>query len=75
MLLLVCCSLTMEYTMWHPLKRPCQNDLEKLSGSEVTVYGHLVLHLMAGFVLLYTSRVIFKGRVTMEAMVFNVKHA
>jgi hypothetical protein len=29
---------------------------------------------MASFVLHYTSRVLFKGRVTMEEMIFNVKH-
>jgi hypothetical protein len=36
--------------------------------------GHLVLRLMAGFVLFYTSRVIFKGHVTMEEIVFTLKH-
>ena len=29
---------------------------------------------MACFVLFYTSRVIFKGQVTMDQMVFNLKH-
>jgi hypothetical protein len=29
---------------------------------------------MAGFVLFYTSRVIFKGHVTMEEIVCTVKH-
>jgi hypothetical protein len=42
--------------------------------SENAYYGHLVLRLMASFVLHYTSRVLFKGRVTMEEMIFNVKH-
>jgi Transposase DDE domain len=42
--------------------------------SENAYYGHLVLRLMASFVLYYTSRVLFKGRVTMEEMVFNLKH-
>jgi len=42
--------------------------------SEDAYYGHLVLRLMAGFVLFYTSRVIFKGHVTMEEMVFTLKH-
>jgi len=36
--------------------------------------GHFVLRLMAGFVLFSTSRVIFKGHVTMEAIVFTLKH-
>src|SRR5262249_19551389 len=34
--------------------------------SEDAYYGHLVLRLIACFVLYYTSRVIFKGHVTME---------
>ena len=42
--------------------------------SEDAYYGHLVLRLMACFVLFYTSRVIFKGQVTMDEMVFNLKH-
>jgi hypothetical protein len=42
--------------------------------SEHAYYGHLVLRLMACFVLFYTSRVIFKGHVTMDEMVFNLKH-
>ncbi len=42
--------------------------------SEDAHYGHLVLRLMASFILYYTSRMIFKGRVTMDEMVFNLKH-
>jgi hypothetical protein len=42
--------------------------------TEDASYGHVVLRLMAGFVLFYTSRVIFKGHVTMEEMVFTLKH-
>lgn len=42
--------------------------------SEDVYYGHLVLRLMASFVLYYTSRVLFKGHVTMDEMVFNLKH-
>ena len=41
---------------------------------EDAYYGHLVLRLIACFVLYYTSRVIFKGHVTMDEMVFNLKH-
>jgi hypothetical protein len=37
-------------------------------------YGHLVWRLLAGLVLLYTARRLFKGRVTMEAIVFSLKH-
>jgi hypothetical protein len=33
-----------------------------------------VLRLMAGFVLFYTSHVLFKGHVSMEEMVFSLKH-
>src|SRR5205807_3755960 len=42
--------------------------------SEDAYYGHLVLRLMASFVLFYTSRVMCKGRVTMEEIVFRLKH-
>jgi hypothetical protein len=41
---------------------------------EDAYYGHLVLRLLAGLVLLYTARVIFKRRVTMEEIVFSLKH-
>jgi hypothetical protein len=42
--------------------------------SEDAYYGHLVLRLMASFVLYYTSRVLFKGRVTMDEILCNLKH-
>ena len=39
-----------------------------------STYGHLVLRLMGCFVLFYTSRVICKGRLTMEEIIFSLKH-
>ena len=42
--------------------------------SEDAYYGHLVLRLMGCFVLFYTTRVICKGRMTMEEIVFSLKH-
>jgi hypothetical protein len=42
--------------------------------SEDAYYGDLVLRLRASFILYYTSRVIFKGRVTMDEIGFNLKH-
>jgi hypothetical protein len=36
--------------------------------------GHLVLRLMACFILLYTTRVVCKGRRTMEELVCSLKH-
>jgi hypothetical protein len=42
--------------------------------SEDAYYGHLVLRLMGCLVLFYTSRVICKGRLTMEEMIFSLKH-
>ena len=42
--------------------------------SEDAYYGHLVLRLMGCFVLFYTSRVICKGRLTMEELIFSLKH-
>ena len=41
--------------------------------SEDAYYGHLVVRLMARFVLFYPSRVLCKGRVTMEEIVLSLK--
>ena len=37
-------------------------------------YGHFVVRLMGSFILFYTSRVICKGRLTMEEIIFSLKH-
>jgi hypothetical protein len=42
--------------------------------SEDAYYGHLVLRLMGCFVLFYTSRVVCKGLLTMEEIIFSLKH-
>jgi hypothetical protein len=42
--------------------------------NEDAYYGHLVLRLLGCLVLFYTSRVICKGRMTMEEIIFNLKH-
>jgi DDE superfamily endonuclease len=42
--------------------------------NEDAYYGHLVLRLMGSFVLLYTSRMVCKGRLTMEEIIFSLKH-
>jgi hypothetical protein len=42
--------------------------------SEDAYYGHLVLRLMGCFVLFYPSRVVCKGRLTMEEIIFSLKH-
>jgi len=42
--------------------------------SEDAYYGHLVLRLMGCFVLMYTARVVCKGRLTMEEIIFSLKH-
>jgi hypothetical protein len=42
--------------------------------TEGAYFGHLVLRLLAGLVRLYTARILLKGRVTMEEMLFTVKH-
>jgi hypothetical protein len=42
--------------------------------SEEAYYGHLVLRLMGCLVLFYTSRVLCKGRLTMEEIIFSLKH-
>ena len=42
--------------------------------NEDAYYGHLVLRLMGCLVLFYTSRVICNGRLTMEEILFSLKH-
>jgi len=42
--------------------------------NEDAYYGHLVLRLMGCLVLFYTSRVICKGQLTMEEILFSLKH-
>ena len=42
--------------------------------SEDAYCGHLVLRLIGCLVLFYTSRVICKGRRTMEEIIFSLKH-
>jgi ribonuclease I len=42
--------------------------------SEDAYYGHLVFRLMGCLVLFYTSRVVCKGRLTMEEIIFSLKH-
>jgi DDE superfamily endonuclease len=42
--------------------------------TEDAYYGHLVLRLLAGLVLLYTACFRLQGRVAMEEMVFSLKH-
>jgi hypothetical protein len=42
--------------------------------SEDGYCGHLVLRLMGCLVLFYTSRVICKGRMTIEEIIFSLKH-
>jgi hypothetical protein len=41
---------------------------------EDAYYGHLVLRLLGCLVLFYTLRVICKGRLTMEEIIFSLKH-
>ena len=42
--------------------------------SEGAYYGHLVLRLLGCLVLMYTSRVVCQGRLTMEEIIFSLKH-
>jgi hypothetical protein len=42
--------------------------------NEDAYYGHLVLRLIGCFVLMYTSRVVCQGQLTMEEIIFSLKH-
>jgi hypothetical protein len=65
-----------------PLDGICVSGAEASAGdrvscqvhSEDAYYGHLVVRLMASFVWFYTSRVVCKGRLTMEEIIFSLKH-
>ena len=55
------------------LKHLLATDACQVHGEDA-YYGHLVWRLLAGLVLLYTARRLLKGRVTMEEIVFSLKH-
>jgi hypothetical protein len=64
-----------------PWIEPCFRTLKHLLATgacqvhnENAYYGHLVLRLMGSFVLFYTSRMVCKGRLTMEEIIFSLKH-
>jgi hypothetical protein len=48
--------------------------IAKEPGSEDAYYAHLALRLMGCLVLFYSSRVVCKGRLTMEEIIFSLKH-
>jgi hypothetical protein len=55
------------------LKHLLATDACQVHGDDA-YYGHLGLRLLAGLVLLYTARRLLKGCVTMEEIVFSLKH-
>jgi hypothetical protein len=55
-------------------QRIARRKQESQVHNEDAYYGHLVLRLMGCLVLFYTSRVICKGRLTMEEIIFSLKH-
>jgi hypothetical protein len=56
-----------------PLTPLLATDACQVRGAEA-YYGHLVLRLRASFVVYYTSRSICKGRVTLDEMIFDLRH-
>ena len=60
--------------LYHVLTLLSAQSLSDSNFPEAAYYGHLVLRLMACFVLYYTTRVIYQGQVTMDEIVFNLKH-
>jgi hypothetical protein len=55
------------------LKHLWATEACQVHGEEAS-YGHLVLRLLAGLVLFSTTHVLFRGRVTREAIVCSRKH-
>ena len=66
------CDCTIEHS-FRTLKHLLATEACQVHGEDA-YYGYLVLRLLAGLVLLYTARRLFKGRVTMEEIVFSLKH-
>jgi len=56
------------------MRKRARSDRALSLPNEEAYYGHLVLRLMGCFVLFYTSRVVCKGRLTMEEIIFSLKH-
>jgi hypothetical protein len=56
------------------MRKRARSDRALSLPNEDAYYGHLVLRLMGCLVLLYTSRVICQGRLTMEEIIFSLKH-
>jgi hypothetical protein len=56
-----------------PLPAPRAAEAYQVDGEDV-YDGHLVMRLLVALVLLYTARLLCKGRVTMEGIVFSLKH-
>jgi hypothetical protein len=68
-----CQEPTLRFGPWQQLKPGVAAGACQVH-NEDAYYGHLVLRLMGSFVLLYTSRVVGKGRLTMEEIIFSLKH-
>jgi hypothetical protein len=58
---------------FHTLRHLLAAEACQVQGEDA-YYRHLVLRLLAGLVLLYTARILCQGRVTMETIVFSLKH-
>jgi hypothetical protein len=56
------------------MRKRARSDRALSLPNEEVYYSHLVLRLMGCFVLFYTSRVICKGQMTMEEIIFSLKH-
>jgi hypothetical protein len=54
------------------LKQQLATETCQVQG-ENAYYGHLVWRLLTGLILLYRPRVLFKGRLTMEEIFFNLQ--
>jgi hypothetical protein len=59
---------------FRPLKHLLATEACQVQGEDA-YYGHLVLRLVAGMVLLSTAHVICKAQVTMAELLFSLKHS
>jgi hypothetical protein len=68
----VICDCAIEHT-FRTLKHLLATEACQMQGEDA-YYGHLVLRLTAGLVLLYTARIICKSQGTLGEILFRITH-
>src|SRR5262245_36915105 len=84
MVVVIDSSVPRRVARFQPVWRKCMTTTRRPVSTMVLIglsetntigfYGHFVLRLMGCFVLFYTSRVVCKGWLAMEELIFSLKH-